>query len=211
MLSIRYIHCWGGYVEISSEEDIPMINRKLTICVIFSISMFIAILCFVNTSARDVEAKAIAQANQIAVESMSISQLYKISIAASVAITNSVFLPVVDSNWSSPCGGLPFLISPSDGSHVTSQTQLVLDGGYRGGNFDWLEYEFSETPDFTTSSSAYLQPAGKHWELMLGNYGLEPGVWYWRASVWCSGPGWPPPPNGYTRSPFSEVWSFILD
>lgn len=121
-----------------------------------------------------------------------------------------IYLAGVVNSWTSPCGSIPFLVSPLDESHVISTTLFAFDGGYRGGGYDWLEIDFSSNPNFTTGTAYYFQPAGKYWWQPIGNY-VSDGLWYWRASLWCNGPGWPPPPDGYVHGPFSEVWSFTVD
>jgi hypothetical protein len=123
---------------------------------------------------------------------------------------NVYFLPLARVRWAPPCGGVPYLISPADGSQVSYATMLVLDGGYRDGDQDLLEIEVSRDPDFRDRSSRLFKPAGKRWELNIWVLPVAPGLWYWRASVWCQGDDLQRQPTGYEQSPYSQVWSFMF-
>jgi hypothetical protein len=129
----------------------------------------------------------------------------------SAARSNAYYLPVVRVEWEPPCGGVPFLISPPDGSDFDSTFKMVLDGGYRAGSNDWLEVEVSGSPDFENSIKRYYQPAGKRWEFPFWIYFYGTTRWHWRALVWCQGPGGTLPPAGYLHSAYSQVWSFTID
>ncbi len=120
---------------------------------------------------------------------------------------NKLFIPILMSGGIPPCGSIPNLLLPADGSTVTLSTKFKLDG--HGKINDWLELDFIGE----TEQGTFLQPAGL-WDISLGELGLgsnlTPGTWHWRASLWCNGPGWPPPPEGYDHSPYSEMRSFTL-
>jgi len=172
------------------------------------VTLCIILLSLLSISPGNMRANAFRQNDLLGQGILPTSNPLEFRITGKEAQANLDFMPIVRHHWTPPCDGIPYLIGPPDGSQIGYVTMLVLDGGYRGGGYDWLEVEFSKTPDFTDSSGHYLQPAGKRWELGLGDYNLEPGKWYWRASIWCHGPGWPPPPVGYEQSPYSQVWSF---
>lgn len=126
-----------------------------------------------------------------------------------------IYFSVVLDDWLPPCGSIPILINPADGSTATSSTIFRFDGQGPDPNSDWVELEFNTLEDFTgTGISYYFQPASL-WEISLADIDvagyLTPGAWYWRTSLWCNGSGWPPPPTGYEHSPFTEVWSFTLE
>ena len=185
-------------------------KTRLIVKILSYSSFYLAFLSTGSMSARSIRSNPISQVDQNKEITMRVNHPLELRNIKPKAQTNIVFLPIV-TQWISPCGVIPFLINPPNGSHVTAETMIILDGGYRGGGYDWLGYEFSQIPDFANRRGGYLQPAGKYWELRLGNYHLEPGRWYWRASIWCNGPGWPPPPDSYEQSPYSDVWSFILE
>jgi hypothetical protein len=91
-------------------------------------------------------------------------------------------------------------------------TSLTMDGGVQArGGYNWLNLEVSQGPNFSVLEvNIYNQPADGIEDWLIENLQISQGTWYWRGSVWCNGPGWPPPPNGYDRSPFSDVWTFTL-
>lgn len=111
------------------------------------------------------------------------------------------------------CGVIPNLFSPPDGSILNTNTPtLVFNGGNQPqANATWLQLDLSQDPDFATMYfTHYLQPAQEDWEYEILDT-LEPGTYYWRAALWCNGPGWPPPPNpGEIRGPFSGARSFTI-
>ena len=116
------------------------------------------------------------------------------------------------------CGVIPNLYSPSDGSTLSTSTPtFIFDGGTRSqANSTWLEFDLSQDPNFTSMYAtypSYFQPAQKDWVYPIASAdAMEPGTYYWRAALWCNGPGWPPPPNpGEIRGSYSAVWSFTIE
>ncbi len=127
------------------------------------------------------------------------------------ASSYSIFLSSVLRDWVTPCGVIPILVSPPDGSRVPASSKLVFDGRYQPrGSWNWLVLEVRQNADFTGEGiTLYNQPASGVWEQVIEDLEIPPGRYYWRTSVTCNGPGWPPSPGAhYDQSPFSEVWTF---
>jgi hypothetical protein len=151
----------------------------------------------------------------LAVQASSPQQLTDPS-EASDRIQHFLFLSGVSRDFAA-CDVTPNLYSPSDGSRLTTTTPTFhFNGGIRPvANPTWLQFDLSQDPDFAAMVGhypSYFQPAQKDWQITIGPAdALEPGTYYWRASLWCNGPGWPPPPNpGEIRGPYSEVFSFTI-
>jgi hypothetical protein len=115
------------------------------------------------------------------------------------------------------CGVVPNLISPADGSTLTTSVPtFVFNGGSRPqANATWLQFDLSQKPNFSEDYDfypLYFQPAQKDWVYQVSpGDAIPPGTYYWRAALWCNGPGWPPPPNpGEVRGPYSKVFSFTI-
>lgn len=128
-----------------------------------------------------------------------------------------VFLGGVSRNHAQ-CGVAPNLYSPANGSRLaTSTPTFIFDGGTRHqANATWLQFDVSQDPNFADYYDfypLYFQPAQHDWVYPVApGDAMEPGTYYWRAALWCNGPGWPPPPNpGEIRGPYSEIWSFTIE
>ena len=189
-------------------------NRKLKIYgVILVTGMLIAIIYHTNLSTTEVEAKTITQSNQMVNELRGISVSYQNKINSSLSST-SIYLPSVVYNWIPPCGTIPLLIEPLDGSIVSLDTIIKFDGRGKDLYNDWVGVYYSENKDFSGEVYAIAYQPANSYSMTLDEFDqynvLTPEKWYWRADLWCNGPGFPPPPEGYKNSPFTEVWSFTL-
>jgi hypothetical protein len=106
------------------------------------------------------------------------------------------------------------LIEPLDGSNVSLDTIIKFDGGGKDLYNDWVRVYYSENSDFSGGVYAIVYQPASLYSMTLDEFDqynvLTPGKWYWRADLCCNGPGFPPPPEGYEHSPFTEVWSFTL-
>jgi hypothetical protein len=137
-------------------------------------------------------------------------------ISANPDATNTIFLPGVLLDYA-PCIVVPNLISPANGSTVNTLTPiLTFDGGSETQpNATWLEVDLSTDPEFKESYPTFphiYQPAQKLWVYEISEDNpMEPGIYYWRAALWCNGPGWPPPPNpGEILGQYSQTQSFTV-
>lgn len=136
--------------------------------------------------------------------------------AASNRVQYFLYLSGASRNFAA-CDVTPNLFSPANGSTLTIHTPtFIFDGGSRPvANPTWLQFDLSQDSDFTTMVGfypSYFQPAQHDWKFTVAPAdALEPGTYYWRAALWCNGPGWPPPPNpGEIRGPYSEVFTFTI-
>ena len=176
-----------------------------------SLSVILLSLVVWGFSAQPVEGSAGADLFQVPGLGTSPSKS-KVDVRSTETITYYIYLPALSGPWVPPCGGIPVLTSPQNGATVTKATTFVMDGSKAGGQ--WLQLDFSTSSNFTgVVQTSYLQPAGP-WSRPLSDFASfwdpTPAVYYWRTSVWCGGPGWPPPPVGYNQSPYSETRWFTL-
>jgi hypothetical protein len=192
------------------KEDLVKIERDRSIRILLGISILFTVVVALAIAAQGSQAQAMALPAQ-KVDLIRSGNL-PFDLLATETITSHIFLPGVLNQWFTPCGAIPYLVSPADGSTITSNSTLVFDGGYRGDDLNWLEIEFNPNSSFVGTGKSYVyQPAAMLWQQEISFFNLTPGKWYWRTSIWCNGPGWPPPPGyGYVQSPFSQVWSFTL-
>lgn len=185
---------------------------KKTYALFICVGMGLLLTVFILGSASVQRARAeVLHQQKPDYQPVSEQKLPEFLLIPSDPITYYIFLPSSLNIWSSPCGVIPHQVSPTNGSTVTSESDLVFEGGYSDDINDWLELEYNTSPDFTgDGSSRIYQPAGELWTEAISTLKLEPGIWYWRTSIWCNGPDWPPPPDNYDHSHFSETWSFTL-
>ncbi len=191
-----------------------MKKRALRICTALFMGILIIPISLATLPVRAFAANKPASPNSFPAGSISQRHSPLAGLKLLQAVNTFIFLPVIYNKWTAPCGTVPFLVSPPDGTHVTMSSSLGYDGGYRNGPIgDWIELEFSQNSNFGNSHSIFSQPADQYWATRIDFVGELPlGKYYWRVSLWCNGPSrFSVPPNGYDHSPFSEVRTFILE
>jgi hypothetical protein len=186
-------------------------RKEKFLYVALSLSFILLSLLVWGFSAQHVQGSAGADLSQVPGQGTSLSKS-QFDVRSAEIITFYIYLPALSGPWVPPCGGIPVLTSPQNGANVTMATTFEMDGSKAGGQ--WLQLDFSTSSNFTGFlKTSYLQPAGP-WSKPLSEFTIfwtpTPGVYYWRTSVWCGGPGWPPPPVGYNQSPYSETRWFTL-